>query len=294
MKYNQMAILTDVTKCIGCEECVKACQQVNDLPKERPWRWVRRIDDLSSARWTTLIKRRGEQDDRFIRLQCRHCLEPSCVSACIVGALRKTDEGAVVYNRDICIGCRYCMIACPWDIPRYSWEDTVPYVQKCHLCHERVTQENKPPACTEVCPTGATIFGARDELLREAHRRIAAEPDRYIQKVWGEKEVGGTSVLYISDIDLKLTDLEKPITESAAMPHRTTKILHQMPLVFCAMAGLMGGISWIVKRRQMLMADPEPGVGGDGRDTAEVPREGRGGDRQDDRQDGQPDEHRER
>jgi formate dehydrogenase iron-sulfur subunit len=255
MTWNNMAILTDVTKCIGCEECVKACQETRGLPKEQLWRWVNRIDDLSSARWTTLVRTVDEGGRHFIRRQCRHCLDPECVSVCIVGALQKTEEGPVIYDRDVCIGCRYCMIACPWEIPRYSWEDTVPYIQKCDMCYERVISEGKVPACVEACPTEATIFGERDELLVEAKRRLAAEPDKYIQKVWGEEEVGGTSVMYISNVELNLTDLDQPIRDTAPMPHRTTKILHQMPLVFVLMAGAMGGINWVIRRRQQIAAE---------------------------------------
>lgn len=247
MSFTNMAILTDVTKCIGCEACVKACQEHNKLPKERPWRWLNNIDDLSHARWTTL---RRISDERFVRRHCRHCLDPGCVSVCIVGALQKTPEGPVTYDRDICIGCRYCMIACPWEIPRYSWEEAVPYIQKCDMCYERVTRDGGKPACVDACPTGATIFGEREQLLAEAHRRLESEPDQYIQRIWGEKEVGGTSVLYISDVELNLTDLEAPISDTAPMPQRTTKILHQMPLAFVGMGAVMGGLHWIIRRRQ--------------------------------------------
>ncbi len=253
-----MAILTDVTLCIGCEQCVEACQEANRLPKEKPWRWVKNITDLSSARWTTLRKIKAPAGSRYVRRQCRHCLEPACVEACIVGALTKTAEGPVIYDRDICIGCRYCMIACPWEIPRYSWEDTVPYIQKCDMCYQRVREEQKPPACVSACPTQATIFGERDQLLAEARRRLAAQPDKYIQKIWGEKEVGGTSVLYISDVDICLCDLKQKITDTTPMPGRTFKILRHMPSVFGGMAVTMGGIWWVIERRQKLMAKPKP------------------------------------
>ncbi|RLB64606.1 MAG: hypothetical protein DRI90_04185, partial [Deltaproteobacteria bacterium] len=116
---RQMAILTDVTKCIGCEQCVEACQETNHLRPEQPWRWLRRLTDLSAARWTTIVELRTEKGRRFVRRQCRHCLEPACVEACIVGALQKTPTGAVSYDADICIDCRYCMVACPWEIPKY-------------------------------------------------------------------------------------------------------------------------------------------------------------------------------
>jgi formate dehydrogenase iron-sulfur subunit len=251
------AILNDVARCIGCEKCVQACRTENELPPDRPWRWLRNITDLSSSRWTTIRHVRNQDGIHNVRRQCRHCLEPECVSVCIVGALQKTPEGPVVYDRDICIGCRYCMIACPWEIPRYSWEDTIPYVQKCDMCDQRVIERGEVPACVAACPTQATIFGERDELLAEAHRRIKAEPDKYIDHVWGEKELGGTSVLYISDVDLNLTDLDSGIATEDAMPHRTTKILHKMPAVFVGMAVVMGGVHWIIRRRNELMGQSD-------------------------------------
>lgn len=278
MTVKKMAILNDVSRCIGCEDCVEACQKANELPKEEPWRWVDRIDDLSSARWTAIDRMRSDKGDRFVRRQCMHCVDPACVSVCIVGAMKKTPEGPVIYDKDICIGCRYCMIACPWEIPRYSWEDRVPYIQKCHMCYERVLKDGKPPACVEACPADATIFGERDELLAEARRRLSAEPEKYVQRIWGAKEVGGTSVLYISDVDIKLTGLDIPVVDPEPIPHRTTKILHQMPSVFTGMALLMGGIYWVIKRRQQNMAglleeratDGDPG----GRSKTDPPESG--------------------
>lgn len=253
MKKPSMAILTDVTRCIGCEACVEACQKVNNLPTEHRWRWVDRITDLSSARWTTLDTIQHETGRRFVRRQCRHCLEPACVEACIVGAMQKTPEGPVIYDPDKCIGCRYCMIACPFEIPRYSWEDRVPFVQKCTLCAPRVLDEGKKPACVEACPTEATIFGEREALIEEARRRIQKHPDRYIPHIWGEREVGGTSVLYISDVPLNLSDLDCPITDTTPVPERTFKVLKHMPGVFVGVALAMGGIGWIIRRRQQMM-----------------------------------------
>jgi formate dehydrogenase iron-sulfur subunit len=254
MSLQHMSILTDVTKCIGCNACVEACRETNGLPPDKPWRWLKSVTDLSSSRWTTLVKVTSDKGDRHLRRQCRHCLEPACVEACIVGALKKTPEGAVTYDPDICIGCRYCMIACPWEIPRYSWEDTVPYVQKCDMCYERVSEEGKLPACVEACPTKATIFGDREALLSKARKRIETDPGKYIQRIWGEHEVGGTSVLYVSDVDINLTDLATPISDSTPMPERTFKVLSKMPSVFFGVAAAMGGIYWIIERRQKLAA----------------------------------------
>jgi formate dehydrogenase iron-sulfur subunit len=156
------------------------------------------------------------------------------------------------------------MIACPFEIPRYSWEDRVPYVQKCNLCYERVKNEGKLPACVEACPTEATIFGEREELLSEARRRLAAEPQKYVQRIWGEREVGGTSVLHISDVELEISDLETAVRDERPMPERTFKVLHHMPAVFVEMAVVMGGIYWVIERREKLAAEKAAQAGADG------------------------------
>ena len=212
------AILTDVTRCIGCELCVAKCKEINKLGVDRPWPWLS-PDRLSAARWTTVITRPGS---RYVRKHCQHCLDPACVAACPVAALRRTPEGAVIYDVSVCLGCRYCMNACPFGIPRYNWESARPAIQKCNLCHPRIL-EGKKPGCVEVCPTEATIFGDREELLAEARRRLQAEPDRYIHKIWGEHEVGGTSVLYLCEHRSWLSRLErgpgKPSPPAAHLEH---------------------------------------------------------------------------
>ncbi len=130
----KVAILTDTTLCIGCRECVIACKEINHLDRDIPRRWALE-DGLSARNWTSILEREG----RFVRKQCRHCLEPACASACPVQALKKTDIGVVAYDPGRCLGCRYCMLACPFGIPRYDWDRTVPYVRKCILCYEPVS-----------------------------------------------------------------------------------------------------------------------------------------------------------
>ncbi len=247
------AILTDITKCIGCSECVAACKTYHQLQEDIPRHWHRN-DGLSARNWTAIIHKEGPH---YIRKQCRHCLEPACVSACPVAALVTTDEGAVIYKPEKCIGCRYCMVACPYGIPRYDWEHAVPYIQKCNLCFDRISQ-GKQPACTEACPTQATIFGERDELIAEAHRRIKADPDKYIDHVFGEFEVGGTSVLYISDIDLGF--LTYPVKSGdKVLPKTTAPAMSAVPPAFFGMGAVMGGLYWFCKRRERLQNEKKNG-----------------------------------
>ena len=246
---TQMAILTDVTRCIGCEECVQACKNTHQTGEDRPWRWQKRIDDLSATRWTTIER---TTDGRFVRRQCRHCLDPACVSACPVGAMQKTPEGPVIYDKSICMGCRYCMVACPFAIPRYDWAAAVPYVNKCTLCYPRIV-EGKEPACVEACPEEALLFGERDELLAEAHRRIVENPGTYLDHVFGETEVGGTSVLYLADISLGFLAWADNLGERD-LPHLSWASLKKVPGVALGMGGLMAGIYWVISRRMKLAA----------------------------------------
>jgi len=240
------AILTDVTKCIGCLKCVVACKRTNKLELDVPRIWQKN-DGLSAENWTSILAKPGKH---YVRKQCRHCLEPACASVCPVGALHKTKEGAVVYDSDKCLGCRYCMMACPYGIPRYDWDQQVPYVRKCIMCYDRIKTGGQP-ACTEACPEKATIFGDRDELLAEAHRRIKENPGLYIDHVWGEHEVGGTSVLYISDIDLGFLSYQsKP--GAKPLPQTTALAMKAVPAAFVGMGGVMYGLNWIIRRRMEL------------------------------------------
>jgi formate dehydrogenase iron-sulfur subunit len=243
------AILTDTTKCIGCSECVLACAKVNHLKNDVPRRWDSN-DGLSARKWTSVL---GRPDDKYVRKQCRHCLDPACVSACPVGAMHETAIGAVVYDSSKCLGCRYCMMACPFGIPRYDWSRIVPYVRKCILCYDRI-EKGGQPACTEVCPTKATIFGDRDELLAEAHRRIRENPGKYRNQVWGESEVGGTSVLYISDIDLSFLTYGEHFGNKP-LPHTTRVAMESVPFAFVGVGAAMMGLYWIIHRRMKLQEE---------------------------------------
>jgi formate dehydrogenase iron-sulfur subunit len=166
--------------------------------------------------------------------------------------MQKTPEGPVIYDSELCMGCRYCLVACPYGIPRYEWDAAAPLVKKCTLCNHRIV-EGKEPACVEACPEEALLFGERGDLLEEARRRIAENPGTYVDHIYGEREVGGTSVLYISDISLGFLGWSNNLGEGD-LPHLTHAALKKVPWTILGMGGLMGGISWVINRRMKLAA----------------------------------------
>lgn len=252
------AILVDVTRCTGCERCVAACVDTNGLdPVAADHDGAVAFGGLSANRLCTITPL---GDGRWARKSCMHCVEPACVAACLVGALRKTPEGAVIYDSEKCIGCRYCMLACPMHIPRYEWDKPIPFVAKCDMCHDRFLQ-GRVPACVEACPHQALTFGERGEMLRQARERILGEPSRYLPHIWGEHEWGGTSVLYLSDIDLGDLDLEPLVTRS--VPSITDPVIHLTPAIAFGVATTMFGLAWILQRRQDLMKREDEANGGE-------------------------------
>ncbi len=246
-----LSLLIDVTKCTGCETCVAACISENKLDNTRAEQdRVLKGTALTANRWCTIEQ---VADGRFARKSCMHCAEPSCVSACLVGAITKTPQGQVVYDADKCIGCRYCMLACPFHVPTYQWSKTNPIIQKCNFCFER-TQQNKEPACAESCPSDVIEFGERDALLAKARNRIQDNKDKYIPHIWGETEFGGTSMLYISDVDLNA--LHYPDSSTQAIPTLTEPLIHKTPHIGLTVFAGLSGLSWIVNRRNKLMNEP--------------------------------------
>lgn len=241
------SILIDVTRCRGCAKCQEACAAENGLaPEPETARFAR--GELSEDRFTTLVP---VGEGRFAKRQCLHCIDPSCAAACLVGALHRTKEGPVVYDRDKCIGCRYCMLACPFSIPRYEWDTTTPFVRKCEMCHDRPGG----PACVEKCPHDALAYGDRDDLLREARARIAAAPDGYLDHVYGEEEGGGTAVLYLTDVPLEAIWPERLGTES--VPEMTWPIVSATPWLFVGVATALGSLAFLVHRRDRLAEEKQ-------------------------------------
>jgi len=257
-------ILVDTTKCIGCGACVAACKVVNGLRLEgpdadkAPSREALSENDLVtfaqshgepggelSAYALNVVEQRGGV---FVRHFCMHCLDPTCASVCPVGALRKTAAGPVTYDEDRCMGCRYCMMACPFSIPRYEWKVALPRVKKCTLCAPRQAR-GLQPACTAVCPVQASIFGEREELLEEAASRLKQNPTGYVQHIYGQEEVGGTSTLYLSAVPFEQLGFRVNVPHDP-LPMYTYRVLSKIPNVVTLGGALLAGIWWITNRRE--------------------------------------------
>ncbi|HEX9161548.1 MAG TPA: 4Fe-4S dicluster domain-containing protein [Thermoanaerobaculia bacterium] len=239
-------LLYDATLCIGCLECERGCAKQNNLPYTDT---IEKQKKTSEFKYTYVAVK---NEDKYMRRLCMHCNEPTCVSACPVGALQKSKLGPVTYDEDKCMGCRYCMVACPYGIPKYEWSKVLPRVQKCILCPDRLAA-GKQTACAEACPTGATLFGDRDELLAEAHRRIAADPKKYINHVYGEKEAGGSSVLLLSSVPFGQFGLPATLG-TEPLPYLTADLIEHIPSVVTVGWAALGGVWWITSRREAVAA----------------------------------------
>ncbi|NOZ72800.1 MAG: 4Fe-4S dicluster domain-containing protein, partial [Chloroflexi bacterium] len=187
-----------------------------------------------------VVNRNNEEVTRYVKRQCMHCLNASCVSACPAAAMHKSDLGPVVYEASLCLGCRYCEIGCPFGVPQFDWNNGLtPTINKCQMCISRQEQGQKP-ACVEACPTGALHFGKRSEMLREAHACIESNPQRYINHIYGESEVGGTSWLYLSDVPFSELGFPAHLPMTAPM-EETEKIMTKLPFVIGGMAAILTG-----------------------------------------------------
>jgi formate dehydrogenase iron-sulfur subunit len=216
---------------------------------------------LSAETWTLPelkeVEHNGERHKIFVKRQCMHCEHPACVSACPVGALQKLDNGAVTYDCDRCIGCRYCMVACPFGIPKFEWDQPLPRIRKCTFCADR-QEMGMEPACAAACPTGALLFGDRDTLIAEAEARIQASPDRYYPHIYGKDELGGTSWMYLSPVpfeELQFPTLKmEPVTELSE-----SVATYGTAGVAASVTVLLGGLYyWFTGRGQQIEVEHVP------------------------------------
>ena len=207
-KDNFYSYLYDATKCIGCKACVNGCIKVNTLPKafgdESKKLTEFELPNLEKSRALTEIQAYSKES--YVKEQCMQCLHPSCVSACPVSAMEKDPKTGVVTNlKDKCIGCRYCMVACPFNIIKFEWSKTFPKILKCNVCVETNLKDGKGiPGCVSACPQGALTFGKRKEILDLAKKRIKSSPGKFLKnKVYGETEGGGTSIFILAKAESK-------------------------------------------------------------------------------------------
>ena len=258
---GSLGVLFDHVSCIGCRGCEAACNKVNDLPPP-----ARPFDDLSvlgqkrrtDSKAYTVVNRYDRAGDSkmplYRKIQCNHCLEPACASACFVRALTKTEEGPVTYDASVCVGCRYCMIACPFEIPAYEYDEPLtPRIRKCTMCHPRVI-EGKLPGCVEACPTEALTFGKRGDLIRIARERIRKYPDQYVDHIYGEYEMGGTSWLYLAGVPFKTLGMREDLGTLPA-PALTAGALASVPVVAGLWPVLLAGIYAMSKRKEKVAAE---------------------------------------
>jgi formate dehydrogenase iron-sulfur subunit len=254
------AVLVDTTRCAGCRGCEAACSESNQLPAPA----MAGQDVFGKRRKTdvnvyTVVNRASadskQGDPRFVKSQCMHCIDPACASACLAKALEKTAAGPVVYHKERCLGCRYCMVACQFDVPKFEFESAAPYIHKCSFCADRQAQ-GLQPACASVCPTGALQFGRRVEMLEEARTRIYQNPDKYVHHVYGETEAGGTSWLYITDVPFETLGFRTDLGPTSP-PELTRTALAAVPFVLTLWPPLLMGLYTFSKRRSEAAKGPE-------------------------------------
>ena len=240
---ESIGILVDTTKCLGCRMCEKACVDAHpeaglefpaevDLSVERP---------TSENQWTVVNRYETDEGAVYRKAQCMHCLQPACTSACLTKAMHKTPAGPVAWDVDRCMGCRFCMLSCPFDVPKFEYDSPFPRIQKCTMCWDRVA-EGGVPACVEACPVGALTFGPRSELLDEARERIYHEPDKYVHEVYGEREAGGTGYLYLASVPFEQLGLRTNLADTP-YPELTREFLYGVPVVLTLVPPLLLGLA---------------------------------------------------
>ncbi len=257
---NSYGVLVDTTVCIGCRKCEWACKNVNNLPNKPITEYndksVFETNRRTHADTFTVVNRfnNSKNPDKpiYVKKQCMHCNEPACASVCFVKAFTKSPEGAVVHNPSVCIGCRYCMAACPFNIPAYQYDDAfTPEITKCTFCFDRIRKEGGVPACVEMCPVEALTFGKRSELVDLAHERIRNNPDKYVNHVYGEHEVGGTSWLYLSPVPFDEIGFRTDLG-TTPIPKYSRGFLSMVSVVLVTWPALCMGFYSFSKRREEL------------------------------------------
>ncbi|OGP84416.1 MAG: hypothetical protein A2V87_09630 [Deltaproteobacteria bacterium RBG_16_58_17] len=251
---ERMGVLVDLTRCVGCRSCEAACNKEQQLPAPSA-----PFDDLSvfdrkrrpTEKAYTVINRYETTKAGgpvYRKIQCNHCNEPGCLSSCLVNAYTKTQEGAVIYNPKVCIGCRACMVACPFNIPGYSYSSAFnPLVKKCVFCYDTRLKNGKSPACVEICPQETLTFGHLNDLIKIGHERIREMPDKYIDHIYGEKEVGGTGWIYLSGVPFDKVGFDTTLGNEPIISN-VKEFLGLIPMVLAIWPALFTGFHLLSTR----------------------------------------------
>ncbi|HUP62236.1 MAG TPA: hydrogenase 2 operon protein HybA [Thermoanaerobaculia bacterium] len=249
---DAVGLLYDATKCVGCKACVVKCKEAGDLPADIDGYGGGLYDapeGLNESTRNVIQLVKDGDETAYVKKQCMHCIDPACVGACMMGALGKREFGIVSWDNNKCIGCRYCQVACPFGVPKFQWSKTSPRIVKCELCRDLLA-EGKLPACVDACPRGAVIFGKREELLQIAHQRIDENKDLYVPKVYGETELGGTQVLYLSHLEFEKLGFR--FSDDASVPETQQTVQHGIYKGFVAplaLYGLLGAVMFRNRKR---------------------------------------------
>ncbi|TFH01689.1 MAG: 4Fe-4S dicluster domain-containing protein, partial [Calditrichales bacterium] len=255
---DRLGVIVDTTVCVGCRKCEYACKKAHHIPTGAVTDYadtgvfenMRRPDDLNLTVVNAYHNEENPDLPYTVKVQCMHCDHPACLSACIVGAFTKDASGIVSWDESKCIGCRYCMIACPFQIPAYEYHKALePDVVKCDWCAER-QQQGQAPACIEICPVEAMTIGKRSSLIEFARNKIAHNPRRYINHIYGEREVGGTSWMYLAGTDF--ASLDFPKLGDLPAPGVSEAIQHGIFAYFVpplALYALLGGVMWLNRKQ---------------------------------------------
>ncbi len=256
---DAVGLLYDATRCIGCKACVSRCKEVNNLPPD-PGGMGGLYDapaDLNGKTKNVIQLYKGaDGKTSYVKKQCMHCLDPACASVCMIGAFQKREHGIVTWDVNRCIGCRNCMVACSFNVPRFEWDTPFPKLVKCEMCNKRLA-EGKRPGCVEACPREAVIFGKYTDLLADAKGRIAREPSRYEPKVYGEKDAGGTQVLYLSAAGVPFEALGLPDLGTKGVPDLSETVQHGIYQGFIAPVALYAVLGVVLFRNRKTLKGEE-------------------------------------
>ena len=243
-------MLIDTTLCEGCQTCEVVCAEANGLPEPDPddYPEVDISRKLSPDRFTVVNCFETSKGEVYVKKQCMHCNQPACDAACLTKAMSKTEEGPVIWNSDKCMGCRYCMISCPFDVPKFEYDKSIPSIRKCSMCWSR-QQEGMEPACVENCPAEAIMFGTRKQLIQEARKRIYQSPGQYYDHIYGEHEAGGTGLLYLSAVPFEELGFNTTL-DANAYPEFTKGFLYSVPTIFVLWPIMLLGLYESTKEKE--------------------------------------------